>query len=219
MTLHDLVRAVVHGHGVGERSGHAVLTGRPATLYDRFCAGWLLRGLYRAVAAQLVAAAPQDCALLDVGTGPGQLLLEVAGRRPDLRLLGVDLSPDMIRMAQRRARAAGMGDRIDFRVGAAETLPLPDGSVDVVVSTLSAHHWADVSGAVAQQARVLTPGGDLWVYDLRRACEDEVAAALAEQFPSGGITRSRLGRFAAGVVVCQRATKAPSPTPVQSEVS
>jgi ubiquinone/menaquinone biosynthesis C-methylase UbiE len=207
---HDLLRNAHgrgHHHGPGTSSAGNILTGRHAALYDRFAAGWVLGRLYRAVAAQLVDAVPPGGSLLDVGTGPGRLLVEVARRRPDVRVVGVDPSADMVRHAQDRARLAGLCDRVDVQVAAGETLPFADASFDVVTSTLSAHHWADVATAVGGQTRVLRPGGQLFVYDLRRASSAAVTAALLGHFPAAAIVRPRLGRLARTFMVCDRATK------------
>jgi SAM-dependent methyltransferase len=54
-------------------------------------------------------------------------------------------------------------------VGDVAKLPYRDGSVDLVVSTLSQHHWPDRPAALAELARVLAPGGRIWIYDLRGA--------------------------------------------------
>jgi ubiquinone/menaquinone biosynthesis C-methylase UbiE len=206
MRPHDLFRKA-HGHGPGTLAPGNVLTGRHAALYDRFAAGWVLGRLYRAVAAQLVEAVPRGGSVLDVGTGPGRLLVEIARRRPDLRVVGVDPSEDMIGHARDRARAAGLADQVDVQIAAGETLPFAEASFHVVTSTLSAHHWSDVSVAVAEQARVLRPQGQLFVYDLRRASSAAVTAALLAQFPDGGIADPRLGGLARAFIVCERATK------------
>jgi ubiquinone/menaquinone biosynthesis C-methylase UbiE len=183
-----------------------ILTGHHASLYNRFAAGLVLGPVYRAVAAQVGDAAPDGGSVLDVGTGPGRLLAEIAARCPGLRVAGVDPSPDMVRHARDRIRAAGLADRVDVEAGAAETLPFPDDSIDVVTSTLSAHHWADVATAVGEQTRVLRPGGRLVVVDLRRSGA-AVGAALLTHFPEPAIARPRLGGLGALLVVCHVATK------------
>jgi ubiquinone/menaquinone biosynthesis C-methylase UbiE len=53
----------------------------------------------------------------------------------------------------------------EFYVGPAEKLPLPDASVDLVMSTLSFHHWQDQSQGVCEVARVLRPGGQFYLAD------------------------------------------------------
>lgn len=167
-----------HGHQESDR----VMRGAAAVRYDRFVARWVLPRLYRAVAADVAAVTPPGGEVLDVGTGPGQLLVELARRRPDIEVVGVDPSEDMVRMASSRLDTMAHG-RAQVHVAPAEDLSFPDASFDVVVSTLSAHHWADPAQAFAAQARVLRPGGQLRVYDLRshsveRLAEHAKAAAL-----------------------------------------
>jgi ubiquinone/menaquinone biosynthesis C-methylase UbiE len=110
--------------------------------------------------------------VLDVGTGPGVLLVELARRRPDLRLTGVDLSADMI-----AAAARNLGDRADVRAADVTDLPFEDGTFDLVVSSLSLHHWDDPAGAVPELARVLRTGGRVLIYDFPRAPFDTLADA------------------------------------------
>jgi len=172
--VHALVRAVLHG-----RATQAPFQGRASHLYDRV-AGLLLRGFYRHVAAEVAAGAPRGAAVLDAGAGTGRLLVTLARARPDLELTGVDLEADMIARAERNARAAGLADRIALRVGDAADLPYPDDSFDLVVSTLSMHHWKDVEPVLGELARVLRPGGRLWIYDFRSS----PAHGLTESFPA-----------------------------------
>jgi SAM-dependent methyltransferase len=79
------------------------------------------------------------------------------------------------------ARAAiEPGQQVTAEVGDVSALPYPDGSVDLIVSTLSQHHWPDLAAAVRELARVLAPGGRIWIYDVRRALRTaQVAAAVA----------------------------------------
>jgi ubiquinone/menaquinone biosynthesis C-methylase UbiE len=163
---------VRHHHGSG--SFH----GRASRFYD-FAARRLLRRAYRRLADDLVGAAPQGGAVLDIGTGPGVLLVEIARRRPDLRLAGIDLSADMVAAAQRNL--AGIGDRATAHVGDVTDLPFPDGSFDLVVSSFSLHHWEDPAAAVPELARVLRPGGRLYVYDFTFAPFDALTAAASDR--------------------------------------
>jgi ubiquinone/menaquinone biosynthesis C-methylase UbiE len=91
--------------------------------------------------------------ILDVGCGTGRLLRRLGQQFPQARLNGVDLAEEMIAQANRLTPGAR------FYVGQAETLPLPDASVDLVLSTMSFHHWADQVQGIRQVARVLRPGG------------------------------------------------------------
>src|SRR5690606_3794034 len=73
--------------------GEAVIRGRRSRLYN-FAATHLFRGIYRRLARDIAGFAPDGGHVLDVGTGPGVLLAELARIRPDLRLTGVDPSAD-----------------------------------------------------------------------------------------------------------------------------
>lgn len=107
---------------------------RGARLYARFAVP-LLRSLYERVAEEVAAVAPD--AVLDVGTGPGELAIEIATRYGSCSVIGVDGAPEMLATAEDLARGAGVADRVAFRVADAAALPLADGSVDVAVSTQS----------------------------------------------------------------------------------
>jgi ubiquinone/menaquinone biosynthesis C-methylase UbiE len=92
-------------------------------------------------------------ALLDVGCGTGFLIDLLAKQRP-ARYTGLDLSPEMIRMAK--------GKRIEgaqFVVGTADRLPFPDGGFDIVTCSQSFHHYPYPEKAMAEALRVLKPGG------------------------------------------------------------
>ena len=145
--------------------------------YERF-ATRLQRRLRTRVAADVAALQlPAGAHVLDVGTGPGRLPVEIARRSPQVRVTGLDVSPRMIEAA---TAAIEPGQQVTAEVGDVAKLPYRDGSVDLVVSTLSQHHWPDRAAALAELARVLAPGGRIWIYDLRRALRTaQVAAAVA----------------------------------------
>jgi ubiquinone/menaquinone biosynthesis C-methylase UbiE len=115
--------------------------------------------------------------MLDAGCGSGRLAVEIARRRPDLRVHGIDLERGMVDVATRHAEREGLTDRVEFTVADLADLPLPDDSVDLVVSTASMHHWTDVGAAVASLGRVLRPDGRIWIYDLRPVSSGSLRAA------------------------------------------
>jgi ubiquinone/menaquinone biosynthesis C-methylase UbiE len=125
---------------------------------------WLLRWYVARRAAQLM---PQGQAV-DLGCGPGHLVIQLAQLAPDLYVTGVDLSDEMVTEARRTANQAGVGNRIGFRKGDAAQIPFPDDSLDLVVSTLSLHHWGDPIRVLDEISRVLRRGGAFVVFDLRR---------------------------------------------------
>ena len=183
-----------------------ILVGRHAAWYSRL-SRFALRWLYHAAAGRVAAELPDGARVLDVGTGPGGLLVELARLRGGIHVVGIDPSADMVDHATRRLAKAGLTGRAEARLGTAENLPFPDESFDAIVSTLSSHHWAEPDAAIADQARVLRPGGRLWVFDLRGLAPGSVATALDEYFPNGTISRPHIGRITGALVVCHRAVR------------
>ncbi|HEV7209897.1 MAG TPA: class I SAM-dependent methyltransferase [Mycobacteriales bacterium] len=90
--------------------------------------------------------------VLDVGCGTGWLAAGLVRARPDLRLLGMDLSAGMLS----RARAAGAWPLVQAD---AAHLPLPDSCLDLIVARGVLHHLGDVGAALAEWRRVLLPAG------------------------------------------------------------
>lgn len=152
-----------------QRAG--IFAPRGATFYNAV-APRLLGPLYRHVAAD-VEALPQlettfdISAVLEIGSGPGELAVELGRQLPAADVVAIDLAEAMIERAADRARAAGLAGRVRFTLADAAALPLADGSFDVVVSTLSLHHWADPAIVFAEIGRVLRPGGIALIYDIR----------------------------------------------------
>ena len=160
-------RLTAHGHGMGPMND----PGR----YERI-SGRLAARLYRRVARDVTALRlPDGARVLDVGTGPGTMPRLIAGSAPGLQVDGIDVAPEMIAWAQQTATPG-----VTYTVADVAALPWPDATFDVVVSTLSQHHWADVDAGLREVRRVLRPGGQAWVYDVRWALpqEESVAAAL-----------------------------------------
>lgn len=140
---------------------------RGARLYARV-APRILRGLYRRVADDIVVRVGSRPAptIVDLGSGPGELAIELARRLPGARVIGVDPAAAMRDAAARAAMLAGVTTAA-FVHGEAGAIPLPDGSADLLVSTLSMHHWPDPAAALREIARILRPGGEALVYDAR----------------------------------------------------
>jgi ubiquinone/menaquinone biosynthesis C-methylase UbiE len=139
-----------------------------AESYERGWRGQLHRDLADRAVRIALAVAPAPERVLDVGSGTGYALRQLAAARPGAReLTGVDPAPAMVRVATEASLADGDGDgRVRFIQGTAEQLPLPNASVDLVISTTSFDHWADQGTGLAECARVLVPGGHLVLSDL-----------------------------------------------------
>jgi SAM-dependent methyltransferase len=160
---------VWHGRGAatGRRMPGGILMGH-AVAYDNALSRLMLGSLFRSIAADVAAVAPDGARVLEVGCGPGHLSIRLA-RQHGLKVTGLDLDPAMIERARANAERVGDGDerRPSFLVGDAASLPFADGSFDLVISTLSMHHWADPSAGLAEIGRVLRPGARALVWDFR----------------------------------------------------
>lgn len=114
------------------------------------------RELSPATAAALAAAAIRPGqSVLDVGTGTGNAALAAA--RASARVLGIDPAPRLIGVA--RANAAELGLPVEFRLGTATALPVPDASQDLVLSVFAVIFEPNGPAAVAELVRVTRPGG------------------------------------------------------------
>jgi SAM-dependent methyltransferase len=149
----------------GRRVPGGILIADPAQ-YDAWSHRLLFGSLFGPIAADIARAAAPGARVLEVGSGPGHLAGRLA-RDHGLAVTGVDLDPAMVERARANvARPAGRA-RPEFMVGDAAALPFPDASFDLVVSTLSMHHWAKPTAGLAEIRRVLRPGGRALVWDFR----------------------------------------------------
>jgi ubiquinone/menaquinone biosynthesis C-methylase UbiE len=116
--------------------------------------------------------------VLDVGTGTGQIAVKLALKRPDLSVVGIDLSDAMISSARERARSAGVHRRFHLRKANARRIPFGRGEFDLVISNSVLHHLPDPAPTFDEMARVLAPGGRVFIRDLRRPLRSRMAAHI-----------------------------------------
>lgn len=110
---------------------------------------------------------PQGGVVLDIGTGHGFSLLELARRFQPSLIHAVDPDPDFAaRSAATRERCTA---NVQLHQAHAERLPLPDNSVDLVLCHQTLHHIVDQPAALAEMYRVLKPGGALLLAESTRA--------------------------------------------------
>jgi arsenite methyltransferase len=131
--------------------------------------------------------------VLDLGSGGGADVL-ISARRvgPSGRAIGLDMTDEMLELARANADEAGV-ENVEFLRGYIEEIPLPDGSVDVVISNCVINLSTDKRKVLAETARVLRPGGRFAVSDvIADADMDEATRADMQEWTgciAGALTR------------------------------
>jgi ArsR family transcriptional regulator len=114
--------------------------------------------------------------LVDIGTGTGRMI-ELFARDAEAAL-GIDRSPEMLRLARAKLAAAGL-DAVELRQGDMYSLPLPSGAADTAILHQVLHYAQNPAAAVAEAARLLAPGGRLLIVDFAPHEREELRAADA----------------------------------------
>lgn len=98
----------------------------------------------------------KDGIYLDIGCGTGNYTNEL--ERLGLRLIGIDPSERMLEKARLK------NDSVDWRIGTAENIELPENSIDGIIGSLTMHHWTDLNSAFSEFQRVLKPDGRIVIF-------------------------------------------------------
>ena len=135
-----------------------------------FIATWYAKNTQKNMAAyhrsaQLVADnVSEGATILELAPGPGYLSIELA-KMGNYHIVGLDISPTFIEIAQVKAKEAGVD--IDFRLGNASHMPLADDLFDFIVCSAAFKNFAEPVQALDEMFRVLKPGGRALIIDLR----------------------------------------------------
>ena len=98
--------------------------------------------------------------ILDVACGPCAVTKALA-KKTKARIVGIDLSEDMLRMGQSNVEEAGLADRISLVLGRGEQLPFADGTFDALTFTYLLRYVDDPKATIAELVRVVKPGGPI----------------------------------------------------------
>jgi len=155
-TLEDKFRATG-----GKRSYVQCLFGRIAGIYDLMnrLMSFGLDSYWRARAARYLALATGETGL-DLGAGTADLSIAVIrDGRPGTRMIGMDITPEMLEIGRKKIAHLGLQERIELRIGDAENIALPDNSVDGCCSAFMARNLTDIQRGFREMLRVVRPGG------------------------------------------------------------
>lgn len=167
-----------------------------AGIYD-LAASVFLGGYYYAIAAECATVLDEvgAPAVLEIGPGPGHLGMQLLTAVPDLRWTGLDIDPAMLQAAHTRLAKKGLADRVTLVEGDVAAMPFEDATFDLVVSSLSAHHWPDTEAGFREVRRVLRPGGAALVYDLPAAWGRVETGSNGIDGAAAAFKEARVSRF------------------------
>ena len=106
--------------------------------------------------------------VLEIGPGPGYVGLEWLKNTKGTELKGLDISADMIAMAERNAKEYGLTRRVKYIQSSGNKMPFDNNMFDAVFTNGSLHEWADPRNTFNEIWRVLKTGGRIFISDLRR---------------------------------------------------
>jgi demethylmenaquinone methyltransferase / 2-methoxy-6-polyprenyl-1,4-benzoquinol methylase len=149
-------------HESGDKRSYVQrLFGRIARIYDLMnrLMSFGMDGRWRAFAARCLALQEGQLGL-DLGAGTADLSIAVIRNSPPgTRMIGMDITPEMLEVGRRKLARLGLQDRIDLRVGDAEHIDLPDNSVDGCCSAFTVRNLTDIRQGFSEMLRVVRPGG------------------------------------------------------------
>jgi len=134
--------------------------------YDRMMRGLMEQGYLDT--SQIIEAGITSGTALEIGPGPGYLGIDWLQRTTNTSLKGLDISADMIAVANKNAKEFGVDHRVEYVLGDAKQILFGDNTFDAVFTNGSLHEWSDPKAVFNAIHRVLKPGGHYCISDLRR---------------------------------------------------
>jgi len=152
-----------------------------STLYNAISKTIIFQRNYDLLAKDILSYC-QEGSILDIGTGPGWLLVKLREQSQNLHVHSIDISPSMVAKARANVDKSGFSGIIEVSEGDTGNIPYPDSSFDAVVSTGSIHHWKEPIRALNEIHRVLKDGGHALLYDVVSDTPRSVLEETAREF-------------------------------------
>lgn len=137
---------------------------RIARRYDRFN-HLLSMGIDKGWRRRAVNGMQHHQNVLDVAVGTGDLALELLARNKADKVTGIDLSEEMMRVAEHKARRKGLGERLGLMKANAQAMPFEDASFDAVTCGFGIRNFQHLNQGLQEMYRVLKPGGELLILE------------------------------------------------------
>ena len=131
---------------------------------------------------RVIALGAESGHFLDVGTGPAQIPILLAQRCPHIQITAIDLSREMLKIANKHVADNFLTDRITLELVDAKSLPYPDNTFDGLISNSIVHHIHDSLAALKEMGRVMKPSGVVLIRDLIRPETTEDAQAFVDKY-------------------------------------
>jgi ubiquinone/menaquinone biosynthesis C-methylase UbiE len=119
---------------------------------------------------------------LDLGTGPADIPIRLARRRPDWRIVAADASAPMLEHARNLVRQAGLTEVIELVLVDAKATTFAPNSFDVIFSNSILHHLEDATPLWSEVKRLAKPGATVLMRDLARPADAEAARRIVRQY-------------------------------------
>ncbi len=130
------------------------------------------------VYAKEVAKHIQDgCSVLEVAPGPGYLAIDLA-KLGKYKIIGLDISKDLVEIAQRNVKEAGV--EVEFQQGSVADIPFADSMFDFIICTAAFKNFKEPFKALSEMYRVLTSGGTALIIDMNRNVSNQQIEVYTE---------------------------------------
>jgi ubiquinone/menaquinone biosynthesis C-methylase UbiE len=139
---------------------------------------------FKALAQRITKQIPSKSSVLEVAPGPGYFAIELA-KLGNYRITGLDISETFVEIA--RANAAQAYVQVDFRRGNASAMPFREAKFDFLLCRAAFKNFSDPQGALDEMYRVLKPGGQALIIDLRRDASVESINQAVNQMSVGAV--------------------------------
>ena len=132
-------------------------------MYNFTKASKTIRNFYRFVISDLGKHSFQS--IMDVGSGRGYILSKIVKISPEISAVGVDPSPFMVKLSNKHSKKLGLSKNLRFELGSSRDIH-GNQAFDLIITTLSFHHWKNKDEAIAFLMKRLNPGGSLLIYEI-----------------------------------------------------